>query len=360
MKHTTALKITLKFVLGGALGVLLLPTLAGCGNNTQTASNDAAQSGATETSSENQTSAPDTSLSGTIKGDGSSTVFPITEAIAEEFQAQYPNVKVTVGVSGTGGGFKKFVAGETAIQNASRQIKPEESALAKKNGVEYIELPIAYDGLSVVVNPKNDWAKCLTTAQLKKIWDTGSKVNNWNQIDPKFPNRPLKLYGAGTDSGTFDYFTEAVNGEGGRSRSDYTASEDDNSLVQGVTRDVNAMGYFGAAYYEENADKLKGLEIDGGNGCVAMTPENVASNKYIPFSRPMFIYVNRKDADKPEIKAFMKFAMEKAPELVKQVGYVPLPNDLYAAATRRFEARTTGTVYANEANKAKPLSELFK
>lgn len=310
--------------------------------------------------SSTQGAAPNTQLTGTIKGDGSSTVFPITEAIAEEFGKQNPNVQVTVGVSGTGGGFKKFGAGDTVLQNASRPIKSSESALAKKNGVEYIEIPIAYDGLSVVVNPENTWAKCLTTAQLKKIWDTGSKVNNWNQIDPKFPNRPLKLYGAGTDSGTFDYFTDEINGEEGRSRSDYTASEDDNTLVQGVSRDVGALGYFGFAYYEENQSKLKLVEVNSGDGCVAPGQQTISSNAYHPLSRPLFIYVEKKAAQKPEMQAFIKFALQNAPKLVKQVGYVPLPQPIYDAALRRFEAGTAGSVYKTEADTSKPLTELFK
>ena len=295
------------------------------------------------------------SLSGSIKGDGSSTVFPITEAVAEEFGKVAPGVKATIGISGTGGGFKKFIAGDTFFQDASRPIKKAEDEKMKAAGREYIELPIAYDGLAVVVNPANTWATDLTVAELKKIWDKGSKINNWSQVRAGFPNKPIKLYGAGTDSGTFDYFTEAINGKEGQSRSDYTASEDDNTLVQGVSRDVNAMGYFGMAYYEENAKKLKLVKVNG----VEPTVETVASSQYKPLSRPLFIYVERKSADLPEVKAFVDFFLSQEGELVKGVGYVPLPEATQAKVKARWAARTVGTMYTSDDAKKKALDQLL-
>ena len=357
MINNLFLNASCKVLLGGFL-LVSASQLAGCGGNSGDAGNSAGNSNGATSSTDS--GAPNGQLTGTIKGDGSSTVFPITEAIAEEFGKQNPNVQVTVGVSGTGGGFKKFIAGDTELQNASRQIEAKELKGMSDKKREFIEIPIAYDGLSVVVNPKNTWAKCMTVAQLKKVWEPGSKINNWNQIDPSFPNRPLKLYGAGTDSGTFDYFTKEINGKEKASRSDYTASEDDNTLVQGVSRDVGALGYFGFAYYEENKSKLKLVEVNGGEGCIAPAQESISSNTYQPLSRPLFIYVERKAAEKPAMQAFVKYALEKGPELVKQVGYVPLPQSVYTAAMKRFEAKTVGSVYKTEADESKPLTELFK
>jgi phosphate transport system substrate-binding protein len=235
-------------------------------------------------------------LSGEIKVDGSSTVYPITEAVGEEFQKLHPDVKVVVGISGTGGGFKKFCNGETDISNASRPILQKEIDTCAQNGIEYIELPVAYDALSVVVNPRNDWVACMTVAELKKIWepDAQGKITRWNQVRPEWPDAPLNLYGAGTDSGTFDYFTEAIVGKAKASRGDYTASEDDNVLVQGVANDQYALGYFGLAYYFENQDKLKAVAIDNGKGCVLPSEETVRNGTYQPLSRPLFIYVSRK------------------------------------------------------------------
>lgn len=341
-----------RWMLGGASTLALSVALAGCGGqggSTPSAEAPPAAGGG----------APTQNLSGQIRVDGSSTVFPVTEAVAEEFGKANPGVRVTVGLSGTGGGFKKFGAGETAVSNASRPIKDEEAATAKKIGVDFIELPVSYDGLSVIVHPKNTWATCLTLAELKKIWDTGSKINTWSQVRAGFPNRPLKLYGPGTDSGTFDYFTEVVNGEGGRSRADYTASEDDNVLVQGVSQDEGALGYFGFAYYEENKDKLKLVEINGGDGCVLPGAETINTGTYSPLSRPMFIYVSTKHMERPEVKAFVEFYLDNAPELVPAVGYVPLPDSVYQAAKDRFAAQTIGTVYAAEGAGSKSLEQLF-
>jgi phosphate transport system substrate-binding protein len=269
-------------------------------------------------------------LSGTIEIDGSSTVFPISEAVAEEFgPATGGTVQVTVAYSGTGGGFKRFCAGETAISDASRPIKDSEKALCQQNGVEPIEVQVAIDGLAVVVHPENSVVECLTVAELKRMWEPGSRVARWSEVRAGLPNEPIKLYGPGTASGTFDYFTEAVMGEAGKSRGDYTASEDDNVLVQGVRGDRNALGYFGYAYYVENRGQLKAIGVDGGSGCVQPTPETVKSGQYAPLSRPLFIYVSRAALQRPEVAAFARYYLEKAPELVTEVGYVPLETARY-------------------------------
>ena len=270
-----------------------------------------------------------TSLSGTVEIDGSSTVFPISEAVAEEFNKVHPNVRVNVGVSGTGGGFKRFTVGETDISDASRGIKDSEKEAAASNGVEYYELRVGTDGLSVMVSTQNDFLDCLTVGELKMIWDTGSTVNNWNQVRSSFPDRPLRLYGPDTDSGTFDFFTEEINGEAQVSRSDYTASADDNVLVQGIGGDRNALGYFGYAYYAENADKLKLVAVDNGDGCVTPTPDTILSGDYKPLTRPLFIYVNKKSLERPEVKTFVEFYMEHGEELTLEVGYVPVSSDAY-------------------------------
>jgi len=265
-----------------------------------------------------------TSVSGTIRIDGSSTVGPLSEAAAEAFQGKNPEVRVTVGTSGTGGGFEKFCAGETDISDASRAIEDDEIAACRRAGIAYQELQVANDGLSVVVNPENDWAQCLTVEQLKKIWNTGSEVDNWNQVDPSFPDQALALYGPGTDSGTFDYFTEAVNGEEGASRSDYNATEDDNVTVQGVSGDTGGLGYFGLSYLEQNSDKLTGVEIDNGRGCVAPSSETVQDGSYAPLSRPLFIYVKADSLRKPEVEAFVEYYLENAATLAEQALFVPL------------------------------------
>ncbi|MBM3933428.1 MAG: PstS family phosphate ABC transporter substrate-binding protein [SAR202 cluster bacterium] len=269
------------------------------------------------------------SLRGTIEIDGSSTVFPITEAVAEEFRREQRNVQVNVGVSGTGGGFKRFAAGETAISDASRPIKQSEADEAKKNGIEFVELEIAIDGLSVIVNPQNDWVDCLTKAELKKIWEPTSTIKNWKEVRAGFPDRPLNLYGPGTDSGTFDYFTEVINGAVQASRADYTASEDDNTLVQGISGDRNALGYFGYAYFEENAGKLKLVSIDSGKGCVTPTTDTIANGTYSPLSRPLYIYVSKAALAKAEVKAFVEFYMRNGADLSSEVGYIPLSDAKY-------------------------------
>ncbi|MEK7277031.1 MAG: PstS family phosphate ABC transporter substrate-binding protein [Chloroflexota bacterium] len=284
------------------------------------------------------TEEPAMQLSGDIAVDGSSTVFPITEAVAEDFGGQYPDVRVTVGISGTGGGFKKFCNGETDISDASRAIKSTEVELCAQNGVEYEEFLVGLDGLTVVVNPANTFAQCLTVGQLKLIWDKDSTVKNWKEVDPSFPDQPLTLYGPGTDSGTFDFFTEEINGKAKQSRADYTASEDDNVLVQGVSGDPNAMGYFGLAYFIENSDKLKAVQVDGGNGCVEPSFETVNKGEYKPLSRPLFIYVKKDSLARPEVFEFVKFYLTNAATLVDEVGYVAVPQEVYDAGLVQLQA----------------------
>ena len=266
-----------------------------------------------------------TNLSGTVKVDGSSTVYPITEAVAEEFQKANKGVKVTVAFAGTGGGFKKFCNGETDMNDASRPIKADdagEGVACKAKSIEYLELGIATDALSVVVNPQNDWAKCLTTAQLKKLWDTGSTVKKWSDIDPAFPNENIHLFGPGADSGTFDYFTEVINGKAKQSRSDYTPSEDDNALVTGVAGDKFALGYFGFAYLEENLDKIKATEIDSGKGCVAPSKDAVDAGTYTPLARPLFIYPSKTALKRPEFAAFVQYYLDSVNTFVDETGYI--------------------------------------
>lgn len=277
------------------------------------------------------------SLTGTINADGSSTVFPVTQAIAEEWQAEAPNVNVSVGTSGTGGGFQKFCAGETDISDASRPIKEEEAAICQQNGVEYVELTVAIDGLSVLVNPENDFVSCLTVDELKKVWEPNSSVKNWMDIRAGFPDRPLALYGPGTDSGTFDYFTGEIVGEEGASRSDYTASEDDNVLVRGIAGDENALGYFGFAYYEQNQDKLKVVEVDGGEGCIEPTRSTIESGEYAPLSRPLFIYVSKESAGREEVAAFVDFYLETMNDILADVGYIEVPEELLTEQQAKWE-----------------------
>ncbi len=286
----------------------------------------------------NATGADGQQLSGTIRTDGSSTVAPLAEAAAELFREEHPGVQVTVGTSGTGGGFEKFCAGETDISDASRAIKDSEKAACQAKGVVFDELTVANDGLSVVVNKANNWINCITTAQLKKIWQPGSKVNNWNQVDPTFPNVPLKLYGAGTDSGTFDYFTDEINGEEGASRTDYNATEDDNVTVQGVSGDKGAMGYFGLSYFEQNADKLKALQIDGGSGCVAPSTETVQNGTYKPLGRPLFIYPKAELLARPEGLAFVTYFADNATEIAKEAQFVPLTDQQVSELKSKIDA----------------------
>ncbi len=296
-----------------------------------------------------------TQLSGKVRLDGSSTVFPISEAVAEEYNSVQPRVRVTVGVSGTGGGFKKFINGETDINDASRPIKGSEMEKAVAAGIKVIELPVAFDGLSVIVNLKNDWVDHLTIAELNKIWQPDSVVTTWKDVRPEWPDRPIRLYGPGTDSGTFDYFTHAVNGKEQASRPDFTASEDDNVLVQGISGDMDSLGYFGFAYYKENRDKLKIVPIDGGTGPIAPTEETINNGTYAPLSRPVFIYLNAASLDKPEVANFVDFYLKNAGPLSSEVGYIPLPQSVYTAAAARVAAREHGTAYHGD-NKVSDLA----
>ena len=274
-----------------------------------------------------QGSGEDGALAGTIQIDGSSTVAPLSEAAAELFQEEHSGVNVVVGTSGTGGGFEKFCAGETDISDASRPIKDEEAALCEKNGIAFEEITVANDGLAVVVNPENDWAECLTVEQLKKIWAPGSKVNNWKDVDPSFPDEELRLFGPGTDSGTFDYFTDEINGEEGASRTDYQPSEDDNVVVQGVQGSKGAMGYFGLSYVQENEGAIKAIEVDGGDGCVAPSAETVLDGSYTPLGRPLFIYLSDKALERDEVQEFATFYIENDEAIAEQALYIPLSDE---------------------------------
>jgi len=311
--------------------VLALTLMVGCsGTGTGSGSKTETPTGSGTDTQSKQTGENSTAkLTGAIQIDGSSTVFPVSEAVGEEFQKVNPEVRVTVGVSGTGGGFKRFTVGETDISDASRPIKDSEAAAAKEKGIEYIELPVAYDGLSVIVNKDNDWVDKLTVEELKKIWEPDSKITKWNQIRPNWPDKEIKLYGPGTDSGTFDYFTEEINGKAQASRSDYNASEDDNVLVQGMEGDRYSLGYFGYAYYVENKDKLKVVPIDAGKGAIAPSEQTINDGTYSPLSRPIFIYVNKTALKRPEVYEFVKYYVTEAPKLVPEVGYVALPEKMY-------------------------------
>lgn len=287
------------------------------------------------------TAAPVPAANPIVRIDGSSTVYPITEAVAEEFQKANRGVNVTVGVSGTGGGFKKFCRGETDIADASRPILKQEMDACRQAGIQYVELPVAYDALTVVINPRNDWATTMTVAELKKIWEPAAqgKITRWSQVNPRWPDAEIKLYGPGADSGTFDYFTEAVVGKSKASRGDFTASEDDNVLVTGVSRDRYALGYFGFAYYTENQNRLKAVAVDGGKGPVEPSAETVENGTYTPLSRPVFIYVSSKAMERPEVKEFVKFYIEVAKDLAKEVGYIPLPDADYEESMKRVEGK---------------------
>ncbi|MEE3346123.1 MAG: PstS family phosphate ABC transporter substrate-binding protein [Chloroflexota bacterium] len=304
-------------VLTAAIAITMLSVLVACGSDQEEQTADAV-------------SVP-SELTGTIEVDGSSTVYPISEAVAEEFNKLYPKVRVNVGVSGTGGGFKRFTVGETDISGASRLIRnPEETSKAEENGVTYDELRLGTDGLSVLVNLDNDFVDCLTVEELNAIWMPESTINNWSQVRDSFPDQKMRLYGPDSDSGTFDYFTEEVNEEVQASRSDYTASADDNVLVQGIAGDKGSLGYFGYAYYQENKDKLKVVAVDSGSGCVQPNLQTIPSGEYSPLSRPLFIYVNEKSYQRPEVKIFVDFYMDKGPSLTNEVGYVASQDSVYA------------------------------
>ena len=314
------------------VALVVAGVVAGCGGGR---GGDEAGGGTEEATTER--AAGGSGLSGRIEADGSSTVGPFTTAAAEGFQRQNADVQVTVGVSGTGGGFERFCRGETDLSNASRPIKEEEEEICRENGVEYVEFQVANDALTVVVNTANDWVDCLTVGQLKKIWEPGSKITNWNQVDPSFPDQRLRLFGAGTDSGTFDYFTDVVVGEEGASRSDYSATEDDNVTVQGVSGDEGALGYFGFSYYDENQDTLKALAIDGGDGCVEPSVENAQNGSYAPLSRPLFLYAKTESFERPEVEAFVQYVLDNATEVAEAAQFVPLTQEQVERARRDFE-----------------------
>ena len=279
-------------------------------------------------------------LKGEISIDGSSTVYPVTEAVAEEFRTEAPKVKVTIGVSGTGGGFKKFSRGETDLSNASRPIKDSEAEACKTSGISYLELAIAYDGLAVVINPENDWVDKITLEELKKIWEPSAQgvIMKWSQIREGWPEEEIHLFGPGVASGTYDYFTEVVVGKSGESRGDYTASEDDNVLVQGIAGDKYGMGFFGLAYYEENKNRLKLVPVDNGQAVVSPSLETVKDGSYSPLSRPLFLYVSNKGIEKPEVKKFVEFYLNNAGLLAGEVGYIPLPGEEYMKQMDKFKA----------------------
>ena len=301
---------------------------------------------------------------GRISIDGSSSVYPITEAVAEEYRNGHSDIRVTVGVSGTGGGFKKFARGEIDISNASRPIKEPEIKACAENNIEFIEIPVAYDGLAVVISPSNDFVNYLSVEELKMMWEPAAqkKITSWKQIRAGFPDLPLRLYGAGTSSGTYDYFTEAIVGKAKASRGDYTASEDDNVLVQGVATDKGALGFFGLAYFQENKNKLKLVPIDAGKGKGPIFPNDstVRSGTYAPLSRPEFIYINALSANSPVIQEFVRFYLENAPVLVKEVGYVPLPDEAYTLAHERFLKRKTGSMFAKKSTVGADLVKFMK
>ncbi len=305
-------------------------------------------------------------LSGRVVVDGSSTVFPVSEAMAEEFQkATGGAVQVTVGISGTGGGFKKFCAGETDISDASRPISKAEIEACQTAGIQYIELPVAFDGLSVMVSPQNTFVDTITVSDLKKMWEPGAQgtITRWSQIRPEWPDREFRLYGPGADSGTFDYFTDAINGKEKASRGDFTGSEDDNVLVQGIANDPDALGYFGYAYYAENQSRLKlvGVDHERGLGPIYPSPETINNGTYTPLSRPIFIYAKLASLDKPQVVEFVRFYLNKtnATLLIPQVGYVAFPGEFYDRAMQRFEARQTGTVFGGSAKLGATLDDLF-
>ena len=351
---------------------LLFLAVAACGGDDPTSA--PAPSGSTRAAASDsrvaQESAPATdpakvsALSGDISIDGSSTVFPITEAMAEEFgYATGGNVKITVGVSGTGGGFKKFCAGETLISDASRPIKQSEVEMCAENGVEYVELPVAIDGLSVMVNPSNDFVECMTIDELHTLWrpEAEGVVMKWSQVRAGWPEEDIRLYAPGVDSGTFDYFTETVNGESHASRGDFLPSEDDNVLVTGISGDKGALGYFGYAYYGENADRLKLVAIDGGEGCITPTDETINNGSYAPLSRPLFIYVAADTLNQPHVKAFVEFYLDEANrDLVSETGYIPFPSAIYDMVLNKFLDGKTGPAFGGDDRRHGTVEEVLR
>lgn len=345
-------------------GLLALAT-AGCGGDEPASApipTSTASTGSFPASTTVQAKVAD--LSGDINVDGSSTVFPITEAMAEEFgYSTGDNVRITVGVSGTGGGFKKFCTGETHISDASRPIKQSEVDLCAENGVQYIELPVAIDGLSVIVNPANDFVECMTVEELHSVWapEAEGVVTKWSQVRAGWPDEEIRLYAPGVDSGTFDYFTETVNGESQASRGDFLPSEDDNVLVTGISGDKGALGYFGYAYYVENADRLKLLDIDGGEGCITPTDETINNGRYSPLSRPLFIYVTAEALNQPHVKAFVEYYLDEASrQLISETGYIPFPDSIYELVLNKFLNGNTGPAFGGDDRKHGTVEEVLR
>jgi len=321
------------------VALICIVSLVGCGQSAPAPSAEASESSPAENMPSTEPVNEETTemLSGDIIIDGSSTVFPITEAVAEEFRKIYPDVDIPIGVSGTGGGFKKFAIGETDISDASRPIKDEEAALAAENGIEYVELTVAYDGISVVVNAENDFVDSLTVEELNALWNPDSTVETWQDLRPEWPAEKIALYGPGTDSGTFDYFTEEIMGETGAIRTDFIPSEDDNVLVQGIAGDKNALGFFGFAYYIENTDKLKAVTIDGGNGPVAPSFESIADGSYSPLARPIFIYVSKASLEQAHVRTFVEYYLTEGTALIPEVGYVELDDAIYEEQLKKLD-----------------------
>ncbi len=348
----------LRRLIAGGLIAVAIGWTAGCGRSGDSATDAAGGSSIGEVDLAN--------LSGSVSIDGSSTVYPVTEAVVEEFlNATQRKVRITVGVAGTGGGFKRFTRGETDVSNASRPILAEEMKAARANNIEYIELPVCFDAITVVVHPANDWVDHLTVEELKKIWEPAAqeKITRWNQVRPNWPDEELALFGPGADSGTFDYFTEAVCGKAKSSRGDFTASEDDNVLVQGVAGNKHALGYFGYAYYPPNQDKLKAVAVDwekDQEGPVLPSEETVLKGTYNPLSRPLFIYVSKKSVERPEVQKFTEFYLTNVPALAKEVKYVPLPAQVYEMGLERFNKRETGSGFGGKSEVGLPIEELMK
>lgn len=324
------------------LGIFAAATLlagVGCGN-ADNKGNESEPTNTTQTTG--STSAP-SNLSGDIRVDGSSTVEPISQAVSEEFQKENSGVKVTVAASGTSGGFKKFLNGEIDICDASRPIDESEIKTAAEKGIEFLEIPVAFDGLTVVINPKNTFAETMTVEELKRAWEPNSKVTTWKDIRPEWPAEKIKFFGAGSESGTFDYFTEAIVGKKREQRKDYTGSENDNQLVMGVQGEQYSLGYFGYAYYSENSSKIKAVKVDAGKGAVEPTPETIMNGTYSPLSRPLLIYVNKKSMERPEVKAFVEYYLAQAPTLVEEVSYIPLPTAAYDLVKKHVADMKTGS-----------------
>ncbi|HEX2035028.1 MAG TPA: PstS family phosphate ABC transporter substrate-binding protein [Chloroflexota bacterium] len=350
-------------VLGTAVGGA---ALAACGQGTASPSGAPTTAAGTAGGSPQAGTVNYATLSGTVRIDGSSTVFPVSEAMAEEFQgATGGKVRVTVGISGTGGGFQKFCAGETDISDASRPILTAEQGRCAEAGIKWVEAPVAFDGLSVVVSPRNTFVTSMTVSELKMMWQPEAQgtITRWNQIRPEWPDRPFRLYGAGSDSGTFDYWTDAINGKEKASRGDYTASEDDNVLVQGVSSDPDALGYFGYAYYVENKDRLKLVAIDGekGEGPVLPSPETIQNGKYVPLSRPIFVYPKLEALNRPEVLGFMQFYLDpRNSQLINDTGYVAFPEDAYRQIWDRVQNKRTGSVFSGTSTLGVTLQDLLK